>query len=146
MIIVTESFQSFAWESRSFSQPLRSTNRQCFRAARRKDREPYVEVVTRMTDLFHKWTADCTTIEAISEKLLIEQLLEYMPTALRIWLSEKKKTCSEAGKLADECVLATKIQASAPYTHQNLQPTTEQLFMWPISPLCQQLPEESTTE
>ena len=50
------------------------TYRQRFRAARRKDGEPYIELATRMGDLFRKWTADCTTVEALSEKLLIEQL------------------------------------------------------------------------
>ena len=40
---------------------------------------------------------------------MIEQLLSTMPTDLRILLGEKKlTTCSEAGKLADDYVLARK--------------------------------------
>lgn len=83
------------------------TYRQRFRAARRKEGEPYIELATRMADLFRKWTADCDTVEALTEKLLIEQLLNTMPTDLRIWLVEKKPTTSsEAGKLADDYVSA----------------------------------------
>ena len=85
------------------------TYRQRFRAARKNDSEPYVELATRITDLFRKWTAECDTVEAITEKLLVEQLLSTMPADLRIWLGEKKpSTCSEAGKLADDYVLARK--------------------------------------
>ena len=41
--------------------------------------------------------------------MLIEQLLNAMPEDLRVWLSEKKPaTGSEAGRLADEYVLARK--------------------------------------
>lgn len=85
------------------------TYRQRFRAARRKEGEPYIELATRMADLFGKWTADCTTVEALSEKLLIEQLLNNMPADLRVWLSDKKpSTSKEAGRLADDYVLARK--------------------------------------
>ena len=83
------------------------TYRQRFRSAQRKEGEPYIELATRMADLFRKWVADCNTVEAISEKLLIEQLLNTMPTDLRIWLSEKKiSTCREVGKLADDYMMA----------------------------------------
>ena len=45
----------------------------------------------------------------MTEKLLIEQLLETMPVDLRVWLSDKKpKNCKEAGKLADDYLLARK--------------------------------------
>ena len=82
---------------------------QCFREARCKDGEPYIELATRMSDLFRKWTADCSTLEQMTEKLLIEQLLETMPVDLRVWLSDKKpKNCKEAGKLAGDYLLARK--------------------------------------
>lgn len=48
------------------------TYRQRFRSARRKESEPYIELATRTADLFHKWTSDCDTTEALKEKLLIE--------------------------------------------------------------------------
>ena len=83
------------------------TYRQRFRAARRKEGELYIELATRMTNLFRKWTADCSTTEAMAEKLVIEQLLDTMPVELCIWLSEKKPTTGrEAGKLADDYQLA----------------------------------------
>ena len=73
------------------------TYRQCFRSAQRKEGEPYIELATRMADLFRKWVADCNTIEAISEKLLIEQLLNTMPTDLHIWLRERKNIYLQRG-------------------------------------------------
>ena len=83
------------------------TYRQRFRAARKKEDEPYIELAIRMTDLFRKWIANCDSVEKITEKLLIEQLLDIMPTDLRIWLGEKNPSSSrEAGKLADDYVLA----------------------------------------
>ena len=46
-------------------------------------------------------------MEAMAEKLLIEQILDTMPVELHIWLSEKKPTTGrEAGKLADDYLLA----------------------------------------
>ena len=66
------------------------TYRQCFRATRRKEGKPYIELAPRMANLFCKWTADCETEEALTEKLSSEQLLNTMLTDLRIWLVEKK--------------------------------------------------------
>ena len=81
-------------------------HRQRFRAARRKEGELYIELATRITNLFRKWTANCTTTEAMTEKLLIEQL-DTMPVELRIWLGEKKPTTGRgAGKFADDYLLA----------------------------------------
>ena len=85
------------------------TYRQRFRAARKKDGEAYIELATRLADLFKKWTVDCSTVEAVAEKMLTEQLLNAMPEDLRVWLSEKKPTTvAEAGRLADDYVLARK--------------------------------------
>ena len=84
------------------------TYRQRFRAARRKEGEAYIELATRLADLFKKWTIDCDTVEAIAEKMLIEQLLNIMPADLRVWLSEKPTTGLEVGRLADDYLLARK--------------------------------------
>ena len=79
------------------------TYRQRFRSARRRDNKAYIEFVA---DLFRKWTADC---DSVTEKLLIEQLLDTVPADLRVWLSEKKPTTGlEAGRIADDYVLARK--------------------------------------
>ena len=68
------------------------TYRQRFRSARKKENEAYIEFVTRLADLFRKWTADCDSVADMTEKLLIEQLLDTVPADLRVWLSEKKPT------------------------------------------------------
>ena len=39
--------------------------------------------------LFQKWMAGCKTVEEVSEKMVIEQLLNTMPSDLRIWIKEK---------------------------------------------------------
>ena len=99
------------------------TYRQRFRTEQRKEGEPYIELATRMADLFHKRTTDCDTVEAISEKLLIKQLLDTMPTELRIWLSEKKPaTMREAGKLSDDYVLARQRNHKEPGAKQSSSP------------------------
>jgi len=82
---------------------------QRFRAFTWKEGEPYIELVTRKADIFHKWTTDCTTMEAFSKELLIEQLLNNMPAILHVSLSDKEpSTSKEAGRLADDYVLAWK--------------------------------------
>ena len=48
------------------------TFHQRFRAARRKDGEGYMELATRLGDLFWKWTADCSTVDAVAEKVMTE--------------------------------------------------------------------------
>ena len=83
------------------------TYRQRFRAARKAEGEAYTELATRLADLFKKWTADCSSIQDVAEKLVTEQLLNTMPQHLRISVSEKKPSTSrEAGTLADDYVLA----------------------------------------
>ena len=84
-------------------------HQQRFREAQKKDREAYIELATRLADLLKKWTVDCNSVEAIAEKMLVELLLSAMPEDLRVWLSEKKPTTvAEAGRLADDCMLARK--------------------------------------
>ena len=83
------------------------TYRQRIRMARRKKGEAYMELATRLTDLFRKWTATCTTVEELADKMMMEQLLNNMPTDLRIWLGGRKpSSCREAGMFADDYVLA----------------------------------------
>lgn len=46
-------------------------------------------------------------VEAVTEKVTIEQLLNTMPADLRIWVGERKpKTAGEAGWLADDYLQA----------------------------------------
>ena len=83
------------------------TYRQRFRTARLKEGEAYTELATRLEDLAKKWTADCDTVHAVIEKVVVEQLLNTMPRDLRIWMCERKPTTGkEVGVLADDYVLA----------------------------------------
>ena len=68
------------------------TYRQRFRSPCRKDGEAYAELAILQQDLFKKWTVGCTTVEDIREKLVVKQLLNTMPSDLRIWISEGKPT------------------------------------------------------
>ena len=71
-----------------------------------KDSEAYVELVAHLQDLLKKWLANCNTMEVVCKKLVIEQLLNYMPVDLRAWVKEwKPVTGKAAGQLADDYVL-----------------------------------------
>ena len=62
-----------------------------------------------MNDLLEKWLKKHTTVEAVLEVLLIEQLVSAMPTELKVWITEQQpKSSMEAGKLADQFVQARK--------------------------------------
>ena len=83
------------------------TYRQRFRSTRRKEGEAYMELAIRLQDLLNKWTADCRTVEEVKEKFVVEQLLNTMPSDLRIWVSERKPTSgNDAGKWADDYIQA----------------------------------------
>ncbi len=91
------------------------TYRQRFRTARRKEGEAYVELAIRLEDLLKKWMAECETVEAVAQKVAIEQLLNTMPADLRIWVGERKpKTSSEAGRLADDYLQARRRESGLP--------------------------------
>ena len=67
--------------------------------------EGYLELATRLQDLLEKWMADCTTVEVVKEKIVVEQLVDSMPRDLRIWIHDRKPaTGEEAGKLADDYI------------------------------------------
>ena len=76
--------------------------RQRFRTTRRKDGESYAELVVRLQDLLRKWMTGCETIQAVLEKVAVEQALSTMPAELRIWVSERNPaTSTGAGEMAD---------------------------------------------
>ena len=78
-----------------------------FRSVSRKSEESYCEMATRTMDLLRKWTRQCENLNDLLEVVAVEQLLNSMPTGVRIWVSERKpKTVAEAGKLADDYTLA----------------------------------------
>ena len=52
------------------------TYRQRFRVAKRTSGEGYLELATRLRDLAEKWLNGCTTVKAVMEKIVVEQLID----------------------------------------------------------------------
>ena len=80
------------------------TYRTRLRAVSRGKQESYAEMATRIMDLTRKWTRRCAAdADAVREVIAVEQLLNSMPAAVRVWVAERKpQTVAEAGKLADD--------------------------------------------
>ena len=80
------------------------TYRTRLRAQTRGKQESYAEMATRVMDLTRKWTRRCAAdADAVREVIAVEQLLNSMPVAVRVWVAERKpQTVAEAGKLADD--------------------------------------------
>ena len=80
------------------------TYRTRLRAVTRGKQESYAEMATRVMDLTRKWTRRCAAdADAVREVIAVEQLLNSMPVAVRVWVAERKpQTVAEAGKLADD--------------------------------------------
>ena len=94
------------------------TYRQLFHKTVKKEEESYAELGFRLTDLFNKWTGadkETRTKQEISEIIVMEQLVECMPTGLQIWLNERKlKTIDEVGELAYDYIAARKSAKDVP--------------------------------
>ena len=85
------------------------TYRQRFRFARKKEQESYSEFASRLRDLADKWLAQCDSVPSVIEKVLREQLLDVVPTELRVWLCERKpKSVADIGVWADDYQMARK--------------------------------------
>ena len=83
--------------------------RRRFRAARLKQHKTNRELQVRLTDLTNKWMRECKTIEEVKDKLILEQLLETLPQAVKKFVNERKPATSrEAALLADDYVTAHK--------------------------------------
>ena len=77
--------------------------RQRFRQGRRKKGELCAEFAVRLGDLMDKWMQGCDNMEAVKDKLVMEQLIEILLSCVRIWVKEHKpKTSKEAGEYADD--------------------------------------------
>ena len=74
------------------------TYRQRFRETRKKTGESYNELVIRLQDQFKKWTMGCKTVEEVSEKIVTEQLLNMMPSDLRIWEARNRSGSWRLGR------------------------------------------------
>lgn len=85
------------------------TYRRRFREAGRRESETYRELVTRLQDLSQKWMRGAETVEAVLDKVVMEQFLNSLPKETRVWVSERKPESSiAAGQLADDFALARK--------------------------------------
>ena len=83
--------------------------RRRFRAARVKQGETNKELVTRLEDLINKWMQTCKTAEDVKDRVVLEQLLDTLPTSVRVFVKERKPTSSaEAAHLADDYITARK--------------------------------------
>lgn len=90
------------------------TYRQRLRSIRPKEEETHQELAVRVQDLTRKWAKDCKKVEDVLELIATEQLLEALPTNIRIWVRERKpKTATEAGQLADDYVQARRQESRA---------------------------------
>ena len=79
--------------------------RRHFRVATKASDEAYRELAIRLQDLAQKWMHECTSMEQMMEKIVTEQLLNFMPEELQVWVGERKPvTAVEAGQLADNYV------------------------------------------
>jgi phosphoenolpyruvate carboxylase len=76
--------------------------RQRFRSIQRREGEAYAELAICLRDWLNKWTAECKTVDEIREKLVVEQLLNTMPTDLQIWVGERWTTELSAARREEE--------------------------------------------
>ena len=85
------------------------TYRQRFRSIHLNEGESHRDMATRLSDLIDKWMKECKSVKEVCELVVIEQLLETLPSKVRVWVRERKpKSSTEAGQLADDYVQARK--------------------------------------
>ena len=99
------------------------TYRSRFRTATLTDGETNVELVTRLTDLARKWTASATSIEAVLDLLVLEQLTNTLPRDVQLHVRERQpRTARDAATMADAFVTARKQPSSLPPSSSSSQP------------------------
>ena len=111
--------------------------RQRFRTASRKDDETNRELAVRLGDTARKWSKRCSTTEELMELIVVEQLLETLPSHVRIWVRERKPTTGvEAGQLADDYFEARRgtNRGSERPTNRPAAPTNRQPSEKPTEP------------
>ena len=62
------------------------TYRQIFRTIHKSGNETYVELMVWLRDLANKWMWDCKSVEAVIEKLAVEQFMDRMTPQLHVWM------------------------------------------------------------
>ena len=83
--------------------------RQRFRTTRKKNGESSRELVARLDDLALKWLKSCKNPAEVRDRIVMEQFLNLQPEDIKVFIRERKPaTSEEAGKLADDFLLARK--------------------------------------
>ena len=96
------------------------THRSRLRTATLTDGETNVELVTRLTDLARKWTASATSIEAVLDLLVLEQLSNTLPRDVQLHVRERQpRNARDAATMAD-AFLAARKQSSSLLPSSNL--------------------------
>ena len=87
--------------------------RQRFRAPRLRPGESNRELEARLEDLASKWMKGCTSVEELKDMVILEQLVNTLPDDVRVFVKESKpKSSAEAGRLADDYIIARKENAA----------------------------------
>ncbi|XP_071941174.1 uncharacterized protein [Antedon mediterranea] len=86
------------------------TYRQRFRSIKKKSEESYREMYVRLKDLFTKWARPADkSKDDLAETVILEQLIDIMPTGVQIWVQEHKPDSGlNAAELADNYFQARK--------------------------------------
>ena len=92
--------------------------RQKFRTQRKNENQSFMEFVKEKERLMNKWYAVKLIgddVEKLKQLILIEEILNYVPEEMRIYLNERKiNTGSKLVMLADEYVITHKRNRSKP--------------------------------
>ena len=76
---------------------------QRFRTAKRKEGEMQTELVIRIKDAARNWVKKCTTRDELFDAVVLEQFINTLEPATRVWVKEwKPDTSADAARLADD--------------------------------------------
>ncbi len=75
--------------------------RKQFRTARKADSETNRELKARLDNLAAKWLNECATAADVRDKVVMEQLIDTLPLAVKIFVKERHpENSEEAAKYA----------------------------------------------
>ena len=120
---------------RQFSQSFElvpEAYRQKFRTQRKNENQSFMEFVKEKERLMNKWYAAKLIgddVEKMKQLILIEEILNWVPEEMRIYLNERKiNTGSELAMLADEYVITRKRNRSKPNTEGRMSNPPEPII------------------
>ncbi|KAL4008578.1 hypothetical protein ACER0C_002430 [Sarotherodon galilaeus] len=99
---------------------IADTYRRCFRSLNVEPGETPRELYVRLKDLFSRWIKpEKSTVEEISEQIILEQFLRMVNPELEIWIREHDpKTAKEAASLAEVFTSARKGSKSTYFSRE----------------------------